>query len=58
MERNELDRSLVAGQGATKIATTADRPQAIAWYERHWGYREAWKAGRKVDRVEGMVLAQ
>lgn len=30
----------MAAQGATKITTNADRPQVIAWYKQHWGYRE------------------
>lgn len=30
----------MAEQGATKITTNADRPQVIAWYKKHWGYRE------------------
>lgn len=30
----------MAAQGATKITTNADRPATIAWYRRHWGYRE------------------
>ncbi len=30
----------MAAQGATKITTNADRPQVIAWYKKHWGYRE------------------
>ncbi len=30
----------MAAQGATKIPTNADRPQVIAWYKKHWGYRE------------------
>lgn len=33
----------MADQGATKITTNADRPQVIAWYRRHWGYREVGK---------------
>ena len=30
----------MAALGATKITTNADRPQVIAWYKKHWGYRE------------------
>lgn len=30
----------MAAQGARKITTNADRPATIAWYKRHWGYRE------------------
>ena len=26
--------------GAKKIITNADRPEAIAWYKRHFGYKE------------------
>jgi ribosomal-protein-alanine N-acetyltransferase len=33
----------MAAQGATKITTNADRPQVIAWYKKHWGYREVGK---------------
>jgi ribosomal-protein-alanine N-acetyltransferase len=26
--------------GATRVITNADRPETIAWYERHFGYRK------------------
>jgi N-acetylglutamate synthase-like GNAT family acetyltransferase len=26
--------------GATRVITNADRPETIAWYKRHFGYRE------------------
>ena len=28
------------GKGAKKIITNADRPESIAWYKRHFGYKE------------------
>lgn len=36
----------MAAQGATKITTNADRPQVIAWYKKHWGYREVGKLAK------------
>ena len=36
------DRRVVAmaEQGARTVTTNADRPATIAWYKKHWGYRE------------------
>ena len=34
----ELRMSLMRDAGATKVVTNADRPETIAWYERHFGY--------------------
>jgi hypothetical protein len=30
---------LMRDAGATRVITNADRPETIAWYERHFGYR-------------------
>ena len=35
----ELRMRLMAHAGATRVVTNADRPETIAWYERHFGYR-------------------
>lgn len=35
----ELRMDLMRGAGATRVITNADRPDTIAWYERHFGYR-------------------
>jgi len=35
----ELRMDLMRDAGATRVITTADRPETIAWYERHFGYR-------------------
>ena len=31
---------LMREAGATRVITNADRPETIAWYKRHFGYRE------------------
>ena len=31
---------LMAEAGARRVITNADRPETIAWYERHFGYRK------------------
>ena len=30
---------LMRDAGAVRVVTNADRPETIAWYERHFGYR-------------------
>jgi 3-keto-5-aminohexanoate cleavage enzyme len=35
----ELRMDLMRDAGATRVITNADRPETIAWYERHFGYR-------------------
>jgi len=34
----ELRMRLMRDAGAVRVVTNADRPEAIAWYERHFGY--------------------
>jgi 3-keto-5-aminohexanoate cleavage enzyme len=36
----ELRMKLMRREGATRVITNADRPETIAWYKRHFGYRE------------------
>jgi ribosomal-protein-alanine N-acetyltransferase len=36
----ELRMELMRDAGATRVRTNADRPETIAWYKRHFGYRE------------------
>jgi uncharacterized protein (DUF849 family)/GNAT superfamily N-acetyltransferase len=36
----ELRMELMRDAGATRVITNADRPETIAWYERHFGYRQ------------------
>jgi ribosomal-protein-alanine N-acetyltransferase len=43
--------------GATRVITNADRPETIAWYERHFGYRKVGEVAklhefghREIDR--------
>jgi 3-keto-5-aminohexanoate cleavage enzyme len=36
----ELRMERMREAGATKVITNADRPETIAWYKRHFGYRE------------------
>lgn len=33
--------------GATKVVTNADRPEAISWYQRHFGYRVVGKVAKQ-----------
>ena len=40
--RMQILRSL----GCTKVITSADRPETIAWYKRHFGYREIGKLAK------------
>ena len=35
----ELRMRLMRDAGAVRVVTNADRPETIAWYERHFGYR-------------------
>jgi 3-oxoadipate:acetyl-CoA acetyltransferase len=35
----ELRMRLMREAGAARVVTNADRPDTIAWYERHFGYR-------------------
>ena len=35
----QLRMDLMRDAGATKVVTNADRPETIAWYEKHFGYR-------------------
>ena len=35
----ELRMELMRDAGAKRVVTNADRPETIAWYERHFGYR-------------------
>ncbi|HEY6770967.1 MAG TPA: hypothetical protein VI035_00800 [Solirubrobacterales bacterium] len=32
--------------GATRVITNADRPETIAWYKRHFGYREVGEVAK------------
>jgi len=36
----EQRMELMRDAGATRVITNADRPDTIAWYERHFGYRK------------------
>jgi len=36
----ELRMDLLREAGAARVVTNADRPETIAWYKRHFGYRE------------------
>ena len=36
----ELRMELMREAGAERVITNADRPETIAWYERHFGYRK------------------
>ena len=46
-ELQTLRMKLMAEAGATSVITNADRPETIAWYERHFGYRKVGEV-RKV----------
>jgi exopolysaccharide biosynthesis predicted pyruvyltransferase EpsI/N-acetylglutamate synthase-like GNAT family acetyltransferase len=35
--------------GATRVRTNADRPETIAWYKRHFGYREVGTLAKEDD---------
>jgi hypothetical protein len=36
----ELRMEKMREAGAKRVITNADRPETIAWYKRHFGYRE------------------
>lgn len=36
----ELRMELMRDAGAKRVITNTDRPETIAWYERHFGYRK------------------
>ena len=38
-ELQQLRMDRMRSAGATRVITNADRPETIAWYERHFGYR-------------------
>jgi ribosomal-protein-alanine N-acetyltransferase len=44
-----LRMELMREAGARRVITNADRPETIAWYERHFGYR---KVGELKKRCE------
>jgi hypothetical protein len=37
---------LMRDAGATSVVTNADRPETIAWYERHFGYRRVGEVAK------------
>lgn len=37
---------ILRGLGCSRIITNADRPETIAWYKRHFGYREIGKLSK------------
>jgi ribosomal-protein-alanine N-acetyltransferase len=42
----ELRMELMRDAGAARVITNADRPDTIAWYERHFGYRKIGEVGK------------
>ncbi len=36
-------------EGATRVVTNADRPETIAWYERHFGYRRVGEVPKLLE---------
>src|SRR5262245_37464183 len=42
----ELRMEKMRGAGATRVITNADRPETIAWYKRHFGYREVGEVAK------------
>ncbi len=38
-ELQQLRMDMMREAGAVRVITNADRPETIAWYERHFGYR-------------------
>jgi len=42
----ELRMGLMRDAGATSVVTNADRPETIAWYERHFGYRRVGEVAK------------
>jgi 3-keto-5-aminohexanoate cleavage enzyme len=44
LQRLRMD--LMRDAGATRVITNADRPETIAWYERHFGYRRVGEVAK------------
>jgi 3-oxoadipate:acetyl-CoA acetyltransferase len=42
----ELRMEEMRRAGAIKVITNADRPETIAWYKRHFGYREVGEVAK------------
>ena len=38
---------LMAQAGASRVITNADRPETIAWYERHFDYRRVGEVPKR-----------
>jgi 3-keto-5-aminohexanoate cleavage enzyme len=45
-ELQELRMEQMRRAGATRVITNADRPETIAWYVRHFGYREVGEVAK------------
>ena len=45
----ELRMGMMRDAGACKVVTNADRPEAIAWYERNFGYRKVGVVPKVMD---------
>src|SRR6476620_12528100 len=45
----ELRMKLMLDAGAARVITNADRPDTIAWYERHFGYRRIGEVPKVCD---------
>jgi ribosomal-protein-alanine N-acetyltransferase len=48
-ELQALRMRLLREAGATTVITNADRPETIAWYERHFGYRKVGEVAKRRD---------
>jgi ribosomal-protein-alanine N-acetyltransferase len=48
-ELQVLRMRLMSEAGATRVITNADRPETIAWYERHFGYRKVGEVPKLHD---------
>jgi ribosomal-protein-alanine N-acetyltransferase len=46
MALQRLRMGLMRDSGATRVITNADRPETIAWYERHFGYRRVGEVAK------------
>jgi 3-keto-5-aminohexanoate cleavage enzyme len=46
MALQELRMGLMRDAGAAKVITNADRPETIAWYVRHFGYRKVGEVAK------------
>lgn len=46
MALQRLRMGLMRDAGATRVITNADRPETIAWYERHFGYRRVGEVAK------------